>query len=286
MKWGERDTLGDFVRVIRMFRPLVIYSRFSGTPADGHGHHQEAGYLTPLAYKAAADPNEFPEQLREGLRPWQAKKLYRGNFGNARPDPANPSRAGAGRDHRSGRRPQLRGDFVRGTQPAQDAGAGRHRAARADRVGADARRQRRAGRRARRNRSSTASTSTIPGLAKLAGLPDGTIRAELAAMDAAAKKALADYEPLDPRAHRSGACRWPARDARRACGAEVCWPARRDARADADFLLAFKERRVLRRARSRSLDVDVDPLASQETVVQGDIGRRARSHVPARRDRA
>ena len=29
---------------------------------------------------------QFPEQLREGLRPWQAKKLYRGNFGNARPD--------------------------------------------------------------------------------------------------------------------------------------------------------------------------------------------------------
>src|SRR5215204_2277687 len=68
MKWGERDTLGDYVRVIRMFRPLVIYSRFTGTATDGHGHHQEAGYLTPLAYKAAADPNEFPEQLREGLR--------------------------------------------------------------------------------------------------------------------------------------------------------------------------------------------------------------------------
>src|SRR3982750_416969 len=49
MKWGERDTLADYVRVIRMFRPLVIYARFSGTPADGHGHHQEAGYLTPLA---------------------------------------------------------------------------------------------------------------------------------------------------------------------------------------------------------------------------------------------
>src|SRR4026209_1915349 len=91
MKWGEHDTLGDFVRVIRMFRPLVIYSRWSGTATDGHGHHQEAGYLTPLAFKAAADPNEFPEQLREGLRPWRAKKLSRGNFGNARPDPANPS---------------------------------------------------------------------------------------------------------------------------------------------------------------------------------------------------
>src|SRR6188508_2225809 len=36
MKWGERDTLGDFVRVIRMFRPLVVYSRWNGTASDGH----------------------------------------------------------------------------------------------------------------------------------------------------------------------------------------------------------------------------------------------------------
>ena len=27
--------------------------------------------------KAAADPNMFPEHFREGLRPWQVKKLYR-----------------------------------------------------------------------------------------------------------------------------------------------------------------------------------------------------------------
>ena len=87
-KWNEREVLGDMVRVIRTFRPLVIYSRFQGTPADGHGHHQFAGYLSPLAFKAAADPNEFPEQLKEGLRPWQAKKLYRGV--GFRPDPANP----------------------------------------------------------------------------------------------------------------------------------------------------------------------------------------------------
>ncbi len=76
--WGEQPTLGDMVRAIRMFRPLVIVSRFSGTPADGHGQHQLAGYLTPLAYKAAADPKQFPEQIAEGLLPWQAKKLYVG----------------------------------------------------------------------------------------------------------------------------------------------------------------------------------------------------------------
>ena len=86
--WGEQLTLGDMVRAIRTFRPLVIISRFSGTPADGHGQHQLAGYLTPTAFKAAADPNMFPEQIREGLQPWQAKKLYVGQ--GFRPDAANP----------------------------------------------------------------------------------------------------------------------------------------------------------------------------------------------------
>src|SRR5215208_6412452 len=77
-KWNSTEVLGDMVRVIRTFRPLVIYSRFTGTPADGHGHHQMAGRLSPIAFKAAADPAQFPDQLKEGLRPWQAKKLYRG----------------------------------------------------------------------------------------------------------------------------------------------------------------------------------------------------------------
>src|SRR5215216_7107038 len=83
-KWNERDVLDDMVRVIRTFRPFVVTSRFGGTPADGHGQHQLAGYLTPLAVKAAADANEFPDQLKEGLRPWQTKKLYRHMGG--RPD--------------------------------------------------------------------------------------------------------------------------------------------------------------------------------------------------------
>jgi hypothetical protein len=35
--------------------------------------------LTREAFRAAADPAKFPEQLREGLEPWQAKKLYMDN---------------------------------------------------------------------------------------------------------------------------------------------------------------------------------------------------------------
>ncbi len=79
-KWGGHDiALGDMVRVIRQFRPDVICTRFQGTPRDGHGHHQASGILTREAFRAAADPTKFPEQLKEGLQPWQAKKLYMDN---------------------------------------------------------------------------------------------------------------------------------------------------------------------------------------------------------------
>lgn len=68
--------LGDLVEVIRREQPTVMLSRFAGDPRDGHGHHQMAGVLSRLAFKAAADPTQFPEQLQRGLRPWQVKKLY------------------------------------------------------------------------------------------------------------------------------------------------------------------------------------------------------------------
>src|SRR6184192_3506949 len=60
-KWGHDQVLGDVVRVIRQFRPEIIISRFTGTPRDGHGHHQVAGIVTQEAFKAAADPKMFPE---------------------------------------------------------------------------------------------------------------------------------------------------------------------------------------------------------------------------------
>src|SRR5579859_949441 len=79
-KWQGHDiALGDMVRVIRTFRPDVLVARFSGTERDGHGNHQASSILTKEAFRAAADPNRFPEQIREGLQPWQAKKLYIGN---------------------------------------------------------------------------------------------------------------------------------------------------------------------------------------------------------------
>lgn len=79
-KWGGHDiALADIVRVIRTFRPDVLVARFSGTPRDGHGNHQASSILTREAFRAAADPKRFPEQIAEGLEPWQPKKFYIGN---------------------------------------------------------------------------------------------------------------------------------------------------------------------------------------------------------------
>jgi len=92
-KWqGHEVALADIVRVVRTFRPDVLIARFSGTERDGHGHHQASAILTKEAFRAAGDPNRFPEQIREGLQPWQPKKLYIGNvcgFGAMTCDAAN-----------------------------------------------------------------------------------------------------------------------------------------------------------------------------------------------------
>lgn len=79
-KWHAHDVaLGDMVRAIRIFRPDVLVARFSGTNRDGHAHHQASALLTVEAFRAAGDPTKFPEQIKEGLLPWQPKKLYVGN---------------------------------------------------------------------------------------------------------------------------------------------------------------------------------------------------------------
>ena len=77
-KWGKENVLRDAVRVIRMNRPFVLISRFQGNQRDGHGNHQTAGMITQEAFKAAGDPSMFPEQIAQGLRPWQPMKVYIG----------------------------------------------------------------------------------------------------------------------------------------------------------------------------------------------------------------
>ena len=80
-KWNRDEIVGDMVRVIRSMRPLVLVNGWSGTTQDGHGQHQTAGALVPDAIKAAADPARYPEQIKEGLQPWQVLKTYARRFG-------------------------------------------------------------------------------------------------------------------------------------------------------------------------------------------------------------
>lgn len=77
-KWGRENVLRDIVRAIRTERPRVLIARFQGNERDGHGNHQAAGLLTQEAWKISGDPSVFPEQMRDGLRPWQPLKLYMG----------------------------------------------------------------------------------------------------------------------------------------------------------------------------------------------------------------
>jgi len=74
-KWGRRDVVADFVRLIRTVRPDVILT-MTIQGRGGDRAHEATAVLTREAFRDAADPRQFPEQIREGLRPWQARKLY------------------------------------------------------------------------------------------------------------------------------------------------------------------------------------------------------------------
>lgn len=73
--WPRDSLLGDAIRVVRAFRPHVIVAVFTGTPRDGHGHHQVSGILARLAYDQANDTVAFPVHSY-GL-PWTTPKFYR-----------------------------------------------------------------------------------------------------------------------------------------------------------------------------------------------------------------
>src|SRR5215813_1686178 len=74
-KWGRDEITADYVRMIRTIRPDVI---FGMTPSGNNGgqHHNASAVISHDAYKAAADPNKYPEQIKEGLHAWQPQKFY------------------------------------------------------------------------------------------------------------------------------------------------------------------------------------------------------------------
>jgi LmbE family N-acetylglucosaminyl deacetylase len=75
-KWSHERVLYDAVLAVRRERPQIILSTFVGGVSDGHGHHQVSGEIAQEVFKAAADPKVFPEQLKDGLQPWQPLAIY------------------------------------------------------------------------------------------------------------------------------------------------------------------------------------------------------------------
>jgi hypothetical protein len=74
-KWGRDAIIGDYVRLIRELRPDVLVT-MNIQGRGGDRAHEATTVLVREAYRVAGNPAMYPEQLREGLRPWQPRKLY------------------------------------------------------------------------------------------------------------------------------------------------------------------------------------------------------------------
>src|SRR5215813_3416355 len=73
-EWGHEIALRRMVLKIRELHPDVIITNHDTT--SGHGHHQATGRLILKAFDAAADPTQFPDQLKNGLTTWQVQRLF------------------------------------------------------------------------------------------------------------------------------------------------------------------------------------------------------------------
>src|SRR6266566_1491350 len=62
-KWGRDEIVGDYVRLIRTIRPDVI-TGLTPTGTGGGQHHQASAVLAHEAFKDAADPTKYPEQIK------------------------------------------------------------------------------------------------------------------------------------------------------------------------------------------------------------------------------
>src|SRR5580658_5545384 len=74
-KWGRREIVGDFVRLLRTLRPDVLLT-MNIQGRGGDRAHEATTILVREAWRAAGDPSMYPEQIQAGLRPWQPRKLY------------------------------------------------------------------------------------------------------------------------------------------------------------------------------------------------------------------
>lgn len=78
--WPDSIVLYDVVKIIRQFQPDIIITRFPDDERAGHGQHEASAILAKKAFILAADPKAFPDQINQGLQPWESKKLFWNTF--------------------------------------------------------------------------------------------------------------------------------------------------------------------------------------------------------------
>ena len=74
-KWGEDVVYERLIKFIRTYQPDIVMPSFENVDSQ-HGHHRLMAILSERAFKDAANPTVFSEQLKNGLEPWQIKKFY------------------------------------------------------------------------------------------------------------------------------------------------------------------------------------------------------------------
>src|SRR5688572_9980529 len=78
--WDKEKILSDAVWIIRKFQPDVMVTRFPPDSRAGHGHHSGSAVIAEEAFKAAADPDRFPEHFQHGVKPWKVKRIVWNSF--------------------------------------------------------------------------------------------------------------------------------------------------------------------------------------------------------------
>lgn len=103
---NEHDVVEQITEVIRRVRPQIVVT-FDPFGGYGHPDHLVMHRATTLAFKAAGDAAQFPEQIEQGLEPFQPAKLYyrtnprallRARIALMRLQGRNPERVGRNKD--------------------------------------------------------------------------------------------------------------------------------------------------------------------------------------------
>jgi len=259
-KWDEKVILCDTVRAIRLFKPVVVIARFTGTPADGHGQHQYSGYIAPLAVKAAADEKQC---IGTG-QPWEVLKFYvEQGFGN---------NSQAALRLNTGKYDPLFGRSyfeiaMEGRSQHRSQGEGRlefHGPQNSGLNLADSKVPR-----VEKETSIFDGIDTaITGIPKLAGLPGDFAAEEFSKARESAKIALSEYKPNDPKKIlpilAAGA------ENLQTVMLEKCVPHFDDVRYDNAFYFSNRKYLLFQEAIRRIGGIQIEALTDKETVVPGD----------------